>query len=32
MPLDAARDRLRELLEEKWSAGILAADAANAAA
>ena len=25
VPLDAARDRLRELLEEKWSAGLVAA-------
>ena len=28
VPLDAARDRLRELLEEKWSVGLAAAAAA----
>jgi Fe-S cluster assembly scaffold protein SufB len=28
VPLEAARDRLRELLEEKWSAGLVAAAAA----
>jgi hypothetical protein len=28
VPLDSARDRLRELLEEKWSAGLVAAAAA----
>jgi Fe-S cluster assembly scaffold protein SufB len=32
VPLESARDRLRELLEEKWSAGLVAAEAANAAA
>ena len=31
MPLAAAQDRLRELLEEKWAAGAAAA-ATNAAA
>jgi Fe-S cluster assembly scaffold protein SufB len=30
VPLDAARDRLRELLEEKWSAGLVASAAAAA--
>ena len=31
VPLESARERLRELLEEKWAAGVAAAEASAAA-